>query len=69
MALTKFDKTKLDKDGLYYSEWLEENNAEINYKNPEAMKIVSEAATDALVVQVNNMKSDKEWVMQNTKNI
>ncbi len=60
MALTKFDKTKLDKDGLYYSEWLEENNAEINYKNPEAMKIVSEAATDALVVQVNNMKSDKE---------
>jgi len=60
MALTKFHKTKLDKDGLYYSEWLEENKAEINYKNPEAMKIVSEAATDALVVQVNNMKSDKE---------
>ena len=60
MALTKFDKTKLDKDGLYYSEWLEENNAEINYKNPEAMKIVSDAAADALVVQVNNMKSDKE---------
>ena len=59
MALTKFDKTKLDKDGLYYGEWVRENIAKINYKNPEAMKIAKEAATDALIVEINSMKSDK----------
>lgn len=60
MALTKFDKTKLDKDGLYYGEWVQENIMEINFKNPEVMKIVSDAATDALLVQIKNKKSDKE---------
>jgi hypothetical protein len=60
MALTKFDKTKLDKDGLYYSEWLKENSEEINYKNPEAMKIASEAAIDALLVEINSVKFEEE---------
>lgn len=60
MALTKFDKTKLDKDGLYYDEWVQENLTEINLKNPEVMKVVSDAAADALVVQINSKKSDKE---------
>ena len=60
MALTKFDKTKLDKDGLYYGEWVRENMMELDLKNPEVMKIVSDAATDVLLVQINSMKSDEE---------
>lgn len=60
MALTKFDKTQLDKDGLYYGEWVRENMMELDLRNPEVMKIVSDAATDALLVQINSMKSDKE---------
>lgn len=32
MALTKFDKTQLDKDGLYYDEWVQENIMELDLK-------------------------------------
>jgi|DEB0MinimDraft_10_1074344.scaffolds.fasta_scaffold66027_2 hypothetical protein len=60
MALTKFDKSQLDKDGLYYGEWVRENMMELDLKNPEVMKIVSDAATDALLVQINSKKFDKE---------
>jgi len=54
MALTKFDKEQLDKDGLYYGEWVQNNMMELRISNKEAMKIAADAATDALLVQLKN---------------
>lgn len=54
MPLTEFDNKQLDNDGLYYGEWVQNNMMELRISNKEAMKKASDAATEALLVQLKN---------------
>lgn len=52
MALSKFDKSQLDKDGVYYKEWLMQNAQELQKNDPEIIRQARKAAFASVLEQL-----------------